>query len=117
MTEQMIGIEEARKTLGDLVAGVRHTGRPVTLTKNGKPAARIVPYVQASEYDVIRVAGDNADYEPDEVGKLAVQRNGEFLTFVDDLDAAVTAIAREVCAGVALVRAGNYFGGERWTVA
>lgn len=41
MSGKQVGIEEARKTLGDLVNEVRYTGADVTLTRNGKPVARI----------------------------------------------------------------------------
>jgi prevent-host-death family protein len=43
MTTKNIGIEDARKTLGDLVTAVQQ-GQDVVLTRNGKPAARIVSY-------------------------------------------------------------------------
>ncbi|MEV7617523.1 type II toxin-antitoxin system Phd/YefM family antitoxin [Streptomyces sp. NPDC089799] len=38
-----VGIEEARKILGDLVNEVRYSGADVILTRNGKPVARLVP--------------------------------------------------------------------------
>lgn len=38
-----IGIEEARKTLGDLANEVRYTRTDIVLTRNGKPVARIAP--------------------------------------------------------------------------
>jgi prevent-host-death family protein len=37
-----IGVEEARQTLGELVALARMTGQPTRLTRYGKPAAVIV---------------------------------------------------------------------------
>ncbi|MFH8343115.1 type II toxin-antitoxin system Phd/YefM family antitoxin [Streptomyces sp. AM6-12] len=43
MSEREIGIEDARKILGDLVDEVRYTGAVVTLTRYGKPVARICP--------------------------------------------------------------------------
>lgn len=51
MTRQDIGIEEARKRLGDLVT-VAQQGTDVILTRNGKPAARIVRYID----EVVTVA-------------------------------------------------------------
>lgn len=39
MSSRQVGIEEARKTLGDLVNEVRYTGRGVTLTRSGTPVA------------------------------------------------------------------------------
>jgi prevent-host-death family protein len=43
MSSQYIGIEEGRKRLGDLVTAVQQ-GADIVLTRNGKPAARIVRY-------------------------------------------------------------------------
>lgn len=44
---EFIGIEEARKILGDLVDKVRYTHQPVTLTRHGKPAATLIPHDEA----------------------------------------------------------------------
>lgn len=41
------GIEEARKVLGDLVTDAQY-GHTTTITKHGKPAARIVPIEEPS---------------------------------------------------------------------
>lgn len=38
-----VGIEQARKNLGELVNEVRYTHTSITLTRNGKPVARLVP--------------------------------------------------------------------------
>ncbi|MFD3970347.1 type II toxin-antitoxin system Phd/YefM family antitoxin [Streptomyces cyaneofuscatus] len=43
MTNRMVGIEEARKTLGDLANEVRYTGNTITLTRHGKPIAQLTP--------------------------------------------------------------------------
>ena len=43
MSSQNIGIEEARGKLGDLVTAVQQ-GADIILTRNGKPAARIIRY-------------------------------------------------------------------------
>ncbi|TFI30180.1 type II toxin-antitoxin system prevent-host-death family antitoxin [Streptomyces sp. 4R-3d] len=43
MSSKEVGIEDARKTLGDLANEVRYTGASVILTRNGKPVARIAP--------------------------------------------------------------------------
>jgi prevent-host-death family protein len=40
-----IGIEPARKVLGDLADRVKYTGVKIVLTKHGKPVADIVPHV------------------------------------------------------------------------
>ena len=42
-----VGIEQARKTLGDLANEVRFTGNDIVLTRNGKPVARIAPLEEA----------------------------------------------------------------------
>lgn len=43
MSSKYVGIEEGRKRLGDLVTAVQQ-GADVVLTRNGRPAARIVRY-------------------------------------------------------------------------
>ncbi len=43
MSSKYVGIEDARKQLGPLVTAVQQ-GTDVVLTRNGKPAARIVRY-------------------------------------------------------------------------
>lgn len=43
MTENRIGIEEARATLGDIIDAARIGGRTTTITRHAKPAARIIP--------------------------------------------------------------------------
>lgn len=45
MSRKNVGIEEARKGLGDLVTAVQQ-GADVVLTRNGKPAARIIRYTE-----------------------------------------------------------------------
>ncbi|GIF16534.1 type II toxin-antitoxin system Phd/YefM family antitoxin [Actinoplanes teichomyceticus] len=43
MSSKNVGIEQARKTLGDLVNQAQQ-GTDIILTRNGKPAARITRY-------------------------------------------------------------------------
>ncbi|MEV5348925.1 type II toxin-antitoxin system Phd/YefM family antitoxin [Streptomyces achromogenes] len=43
MRKKHVGIEEARKILGDLVDEVRYTGVIIVLTRYGKPVAQILP--------------------------------------------------------------------------
>jgi prevent-host-death family protein len=43
MSSQHVGIETARKTLGDLVTAAQQ-GADIVLTRNGKPAARLIAY-------------------------------------------------------------------------
>ena len=47
MSSEYIGIETARKTLGDLVTAVQQ-GTDVVLTRNGKPAARLIAYKEST---------------------------------------------------------------------
>jgi prevent-host-death family protein len=46
MSSRYVGIEDARKNLGPLVTAVQQ-GADVVLTRNGRPAARIVRYQEA----------------------------------------------------------------------
>ncbi|MFE2850531.1 type II toxin-antitoxin system Phd/YefM family antitoxin [Streptomyces lavendulae] len=43
MSSREVGIEQARKTLGDLANEVRYSGNDIILTRNGKPVARLAP--------------------------------------------------------------------------
>lgn len=43
MSSREVGIEQARKTLGDLANEVRYSGNDIVLTRNGKPVARLAP--------------------------------------------------------------------------
>jgi prevent-host-death family protein len=45
MSSKEVGIEEARKRLGDLVTAAQQ-GTDIILTRNGKPAARLTPYME-----------------------------------------------------------------------
>lgn len=47
MSSKYVGIEEARKTLGDLITAAQQ-GADITITRNGKPAARLIPYQEAA---------------------------------------------------------------------
>lgn len=47
MSSENIGIEEARKRLGDLVTAAQQ-GADIIITRNGKPAARIVRYEETA---------------------------------------------------------------------
>ncbi len=42
--ETPVGITEARSRIGKLVDKVQYRGETMVLTKNGKPAAAIIPY-------------------------------------------------------------------------
>jgi len=76
MIQREIGIEEARKTLGDIVASVRHTGQSVILTKNGKPAARIVP-VEIVTYYAVVVRGEQPGSLGEDLAGSEVETDAE----------------------------------------
>jgi prevent-host-death family protein len=59
MSSKEVGIEEARKRLGDLVTAVQQ-GTDVVLTRNGKPAARIVAIKEPTVYTV-EIQASNAE--------------------------------------------------------
>ena len=54
-----IGIEDARKRLGDLVTAVQQ-GTDIVLTRNGKPAARIIRYRENTVATLTTIAQDLA---------------------------------------------------------
>lgn len=58
MSSRYIGIEEARKSLGTLVTAVLQ-GTDVVLTRNGKPAARIVRYQEEPMITMAELAAHN----------------------------------------------------------
>ncbi|MEV0646117.1 type II toxin-antitoxin system prevent-host-death family antitoxin [Phytomonospora sp. NPDC050363] len=49
--DKEIGIEEARKTLGDLANQVHYQGGRIILTRKGKPIADIVPHTPQGDDD------------------------------------------------------------------
>src|ERR1043165_6010017 len=51
-----IGIEEARKTLGDLVTRVQYTRELITITRNGKPAAVLAPIQEPTMETIADIA-------------------------------------------------------------
>jgi hypothetical protein len=93
-------------------AGISHTGVQKIVDK-AQAAAR---NSNLSAYDVIEVTSDHTDYEPADVGKIAVQEGGEWLTFADDTAAAVAYLTERAGRPVKLTGAVNYFAGRRWTV-
>ena len=67
-----------------------------------------------SEWDVIEMTEDNPGYMHDDAGRLALQYEGEFVSYVDSADAATESIADEVGFEVRAKRVTGYFG-ARWT--
>ncbi|GIF08644.1 type II toxin-antitoxin system Phd/YefM family antitoxin [Actinoplanes siamensis] len=73
MNRKYIGIKEARPLLGDLVTAVQQ-GADIVLTRNGKPAARLVRYQEAPmpTVDTLKAAAhDLARQIDDEAAAMA----------------------------------------------
>jgi prevent-host-death family protein len=104
---EYIGIETARKTLGDLVTAVQQ-GTDVVLTRNGKPAARIIAFKEpavsttTTEYGTWNFITKD---ESDTVEDMATEALGDYVGDYD-VDAIVTeyrqAINEALPAGVSL---------------
>jgi prevent-host-death family protein len=79
MSSDNVGIEQARKTLGDLVTQVQQTGTAITLTRNGKPAARLTPLEPAMTETGNGLTGALADVElpPGVHAGLAEESDGD----------------------------------------
>ncbi|MFI9531062.1 type II toxin-antitoxin system Phd/YefM family antitoxin [Micromonospora rosaria] len=48
MSTRKVGIEDARKRLGDLVTAAQQ-GADIILTRNGRPVARLIPYEEPAD--------------------------------------------------------------------
>lgn len=74
-SEQHIGIEDARKRLGDLVTDAQY-GNPTVITKNGKPVAALVSLADLGEAvrrtgDAFRRTGTAARQASDSLARIA----------------------------------------------
>lgn len=69
MSRKEVGIEEARKRLGDLVTAARQ-GTDIVLTRNGKPAARLIAYVEEPVITVAELA-TTAGTTPEKFARFA----------------------------------------------
>ena len=58
-----ISLTDARDTLGDLVAKVRHTGERVPLSKNGRPVAVLVSLDDLKALETLEDAEDVRAYD------------------------------------------------------
>jgi len=119
-------IEAARASLGELITLAR-AGQTVILTNYRKPVARLIPVeptmttaqlaALVGTFDVIEVTDDVVGYDPEDIGKLAVQRAGAWIAFAEDLADAASIIGRETGVKVTLTEADNYFSGRLWLVS
>ena len=79
--ERELGVTQARKEFGDLVEKVQFRGDTYIINRHGKPAAAVVP-VQVYEnwrqqrkelFGLIREMQDEANLDPDEAERLAIE--------------------------------------------
>ncbi|MEC4273662.1 type II toxin-antitoxin system Phd/YefM family antitoxin [Adlercreutzia sp. R25] len=70
MTTTM-GMAEAKNNFSKVMAQVQTTGRPVTILKNNKPCAAIVPMDMLVEKDPVSAAVDFMDEYADVFEKLS----------------------------------------------
>lgn len=87
MSSKEVGIEQARKTLGDLVTAAQQ-GTDIILTRNGKPAARIIAIKEPTVS--LTLALINAGVDADRITSNPV---GEIR--IDDPDGSHIAIGSE----------------------
>ena len=77
--ERILGITKAREKFGDLVEQVQYQGDTYIISRNGKPAAAIVPIgvyeswkkEREAFFDLIRKTQQEANLAPEEAGRLA----------------------------------------------
>lgn len=53
MKEESISVSEFKATCLKLIERVKNSGVPITITKNGKPAARLLPPLAAEEANTL----------------------------------------------------------------
>lgn len=68
-----------------------------------------------ARWDLIEVTDDHADYPSEDVGMLALQRDGQHVQYVADVAEAIRLVAAAEALDVRAVEADNYFAGQRWT--
>lgn len=108
LTEVGLEIEDQPDTGLVLTADELDTIREAVAEARGADAEA------AAEYDLVEVTDDHADYDAAEIGKLALQRNGEHLDFVTGEGVAAEMVTRQIGAPVKAVPATNYYAGARW---
>lgn len=67
MTSKNIGIEEARKQLGDLITAVQQGSGDIIITRNGKPAARLTRHQESTMVTATDITATIARPSADEV--------------------------------------------------
>lgn len=77
-----ISLTDARDTLGDLVAKVRHTGERVTLSKNGKQVAVLISTDDLKALEAFEDAEDVRAYDE---AKAEFEADGRKTVSLDDL--------------------------------
>jgi len=79
--EKILGLTKAREKFGDLVEQVQYQGNTYIISRNGKPAAAIVP-IEVYEawkrerkafFDLIRQTQKEAKLTPEEAERIATE--------------------------------------------
>jgi prevent-host-death family protein len=71
MNSKKMGIEEARKALGDLVTAAQQ-GTDIVITRNGKPAARLIRYQEDPMVNIYELAAQvQMANAPEKVARFA----------------------------------------------
>lgn len=79
-----ISLTDARDTLGDLVAKVRHTGERVALSKNGKPVAVLISTDDLKALEAFEDAEDVRAYDE---AKAEFEADGGKTVSLDEIKA------------------------------
>lgn len=75
--------------------------------------------INIQNLDIIEIEDDNTDYDPEDIGKFAVQYNGECKSLHNKISDAVFAIAYLVCVDSCMLTIHpdiNYSSGRRWII-
>lgn len=97
MSSKEVGIEEARKRLGDLVTAAQQGG-DIILTRNGKPAARLVRMEETVTVTTATTYGADFSHDKQVDGIHAYINGGDYSDEQQDklVDAMMAALREEV---------------------
>lgn len=85
LMEKILGVTQARAKFGDLVEQVQYQGDTYIISRNGRPAAAVVP-IEVYEswkkdrqafFDLIRQAQEQSPLAPEEADRLASEAIAE----------------------------------------
>lgn len=86
---ESVGIKELKDRASEIIAGVQHTGRAVSITRNNQEVAKIIPIPRSSRERLIAAGLVRADAQAAPLGEL--KRKGP----VADASAAIDAILED----------------------